>query len=119
MAKKQKTNVMRLLEQAEIEHREYEYDVDDGLIDAKSIARKIGETEEQVFKTLVTQNEKHEYFVFVKKNGSSLKRVGIAVIQTVAARAGVIILADLGARGLRLCVLILFNLTNVLVLMKA
>ena len=47
MAKKQKTNVMRLLEQAEIEHREYEYDVDDGLIDAKSIARKIGETEEQ------------------------------------------------------------------------
>ena len=72
MAKKQKTNVMRLLEQAEIEHREYEYNVDDGLIDAKSIARKIGEAEEQVFKTLVTQNEKHEYFVFVIPANSEL-----------------------------------------------
>ena len=42
------------------------------MIDAKSIARKIGETEEQVFKTLVTQNEKHEYFVFVIPANSEL-----------------------------------------------
>ncbi len=72
MQKKIKTNVMRLLEQGGIEHKEYEYPVDDGLIDAKSIARKIGEPVEQVFKTLVTQNEKHEHFVFVVPANSEL-----------------------------------------------
>ena len=50
-----KTNAMRLLENAQIEYRMFEYSVDDGLIDAVSIARKIGENVEQVFKTLVTQ----------------------------------------------------------------
>ena len=60
-----KTNVMRLLENARIEYRMFEYPVDDGLIDAVSIARKIGENVEQVFKTLVTQSASHEHFVFV------------------------------------------------------
>ena len=65
MQKNQKTNVMRLLEQAGIPHQEYEYPVDDGRIDAKSIAEKIGVPPEQVFKTLVAQNPKHEHFVFI------------------------------------------------------
>ena len=60
-----KTNVMRLLDNAGISYRMFEYPVDDGMIDAVSIARKIGENAEQVFKTLVTQSSSHEYFVFV------------------------------------------------------
>ena len=56
---------MRLLENAQIEYRMFEYPVDDGLIDAVSIARKIGENVEQVFKTLVTQSASREHFVFV------------------------------------------------------
>ena len=60
-----KTNAMRLLENAQIEYRMFEYPVDDGLIDAVSIARKIGENVEQVFKTLVTQSASREHFVFV------------------------------------------------------
>ena len=50
---------------AQIEYRMFEYSVDDGLIDAVSIARKIGENVEQVFKTLVTQSASREHFVFV------------------------------------------------------
>jgi len=65
MLKNQKTNVMRLLDNGGIEHGEFEYQVEDGLLDAKSIAAKIGEPEELVFKTLVAQNAKHEHFVFV------------------------------------------------------
>ena len=56
---------MRLLDNAQIAYKMFQYPVDDGLIDAVSIARKIGENVEQVFKTLVTQAPGHTYFVFV------------------------------------------------------
>ena len=60
-----KTNVMRLLDNAGIKYQMFEYPVDDGLIDAVSIARKIGRDAEEVFKTLVTVSSSGEHFVFV------------------------------------------------------
>ncbi len=67
-----KTNVMRLLENAGIPHGEYEYPVDDGRLDALSIAEKIGEEKDRVFKTLVTVNPEKHYFVFVIPGPASL-----------------------------------------------
>jgi len=60
-----KTNVVRLLEAAGIACEEKHYDISDGTIDAVSVARKIGEPVEQVFKTLVTCSNRNEHFVFV------------------------------------------------------
>ena len=56
---------MRLLDNAQIAYKMFQYPVEDGLIDAVSISRKIGENVEQVFKTLVTQAPGHACFVFV------------------------------------------------------
>ena len=62
----EKTNAIRLLENGNVPFRFYEYDVSDGRIDGKSIAEKIGESQDQVFKTLVTQAPPgKDYFVFV------------------------------------------------------
>ena len=62
----EKTNAIRLLENGNVPFRFYEYDVSDGKIDGKSIAEKIGESPDQVFKTLVTQAPPgKDYFVFV------------------------------------------------------
>lgn len=63
---------MRLLDAASIPYRIYEYPVDDGRIDALSIAEKIGESPTQVFKTLVTVSPAREYFVFVVPAAESL-----------------------------------------------
>lgn len=60
-----KTNVLRLLEAGKITHLTHEYAVDDGKIDAVSIAVKLGVEPERVFKTLVTESPDHEHFVFV------------------------------------------------------
>lgn len=60
-----KTNAMRLLDQARIPYEYYEYETADGKIDAVSVARKIGQEPEQVFKTLVTISPTREHFVFV------------------------------------------------------
>ena len=60
-----RTNAVRLLETAGVAVTERSYDVSDGAIDAVSVARKIGEPVEQVFKTLVTISNQHDCFVFV------------------------------------------------------
>ena len=60
-----KTNAVRLLESAGIVFAAHEYPVEDGRIDARSIAEKLGRTPDEVFKTLVAENPAHEYFVFV------------------------------------------------------
>ena len=60
-----KTNAVRLLESAGIVFAVHEYPVDDGRIDARSIAEKLGRTTDEVFKTLVAESPAHEYFVFV------------------------------------------------------
>ena len=60
-----KTNALRLIETAGTEFTSYEYDVSDGRIDALSIAEKINRSKDEVFKTLVTETQEHEYLVFV------------------------------------------------------
>ncbi|MBP5300931.1 MAG: hypothetical protein J6Y80_05960, partial [Victivallales bacterium] len=61
-----KTNVLRLLEGAQLPFRWYEYEVLDGKLDAKSLAATIHEPCEQVFKTLVTCGATpRTHFVFV------------------------------------------------------
>ena len=60
-----RTNVARSLEAAGIVCTEHHYDTADGAIDAVSVARKLGEPVEQVFKTLVTVSNKQDHFVFV------------------------------------------------------
>ncbi|MDF2632275.1 MAG: ybaK/ebsC protein [Caproiciproducens sp.] len=60
-----KTNVMRILDQAKIEYQFYFYDHEDGKIDGVSVAHKLGQNEEQVFKTLVTRGAGREFYVFV------------------------------------------------------
>ena len=60
-----KTNAVRLLESAGIAFAVHEYPVDDGRIDARSIAEKLGRSTDEVFKTLVAESPAHEHFVFV------------------------------------------------------
>ncbi len=60
-----KTNALRIIESAAIKFEAFEYETVDGMIDAVSVARKIGRSPEETFKTLVTEDPKHEHFVFV------------------------------------------------------
>ena len=65
MAKELKTNVMRILDAAKIPYHAYYYDNKDGKIDGISVAHKLGQKVEQVYKTLVTHGAGGDYFVFV------------------------------------------------------
>jgi Cys-tRNA(Pro)/Cys-tRNA(Cys) deacylase len=65
MGIKQKTNVVRILETQGIKHDVYEYSIDDGRLDAVSVARKVGFDPDRVFKTLVTIGRKTGVNVFV------------------------------------------------------
>lgn len=60
-----KTNAMRLLDKAGINYNSYSYEYNDGQIDGISVADKMGQPVEQVYKTLVTKGASKEYFVFV------------------------------------------------------
>lgn len=60
-----KTNAMRILDKAGILYKTYTYDHSDGLIDGASVAKKMGQPVNQVYKTLVTQGTSREYYVFV------------------------------------------------------
>ena len=62
--KNSRTNVARLLEAAGLACEEHHYETADDAIDAVSVARKLGEPVEQVFKTLVTVSKQHDFFVF-------------------------------------------------------
>lgn len=62
---KLKTNAMRILDKAGIHYNAYTYDHSDGLIDGISVANKMGQPVEQVYKTLVAQGASREYYVFI------------------------------------------------------
>ena len=64
MAEK-KTNAMRILDTHGIAYSIHTYDVSDNVLDGVSVAQKTNQYPEQVFKTLVTQADTKEYFVFV------------------------------------------------------
>lgn len=63
--KENKTNVMRILDKAKIPYHFYFYEHNDGAIDGVSVAQKLGQAVEQVFKTLVTRGASREFYVFV------------------------------------------------------
>lgn len=65
MAKEIKTNVMRILDQAKIPYKAWFYENKDGKIDGVSVANKLGENPDQVFKTLVTRGADKDFYVFV------------------------------------------------------
>lgn len=56
---------MRILESEKIEFTPHHYEGNDGKIDGISVAEKIGQPYEKVYKTLVTVSPKKEYYVFV------------------------------------------------------
>ena len=60
-----KTNAMRELEKAKISYQAHSYDHEDGAIDGVSVAHKLGQNPDQVFKTLVTQATSKQYYVYV------------------------------------------------------
>lgn len=65
MAKEAKTNAMRMLERAKVPYKALTYSADDGGIDGISIATKMGQAFETVYKTLVTKGHSGNHFVFV------------------------------------------------------
>lgn len=65
MAKsKDKTNVMRMLDQYKIEYKSYSFDTD-GSFTGIDVANILGKDTKQVFKTLVTEGKSKENYVFV------------------------------------------------------
>ena len=64
MAKNDKTNAMRILEQKKIPHKVNLYECEE-FIDAVKIADQLGQPYESSYKTLVTTGAKGGYFVFL------------------------------------------------------
>lgn len=83
MAKRHiKTNAVRILETAGIPFEVNLYD-SNGFMDGVSVAEKLGQNPENVYKTLVTENKAHEHFVFVVQVAKELdlKKCAAAVGQ--------------------------------------
>lgn len=65
MAKIQKTNAMRILDNEKIDYIVKTYDVCDGKIDGVSVANKVGRSTNEIFKTIVTVGASKEVYVFI------------------------------------------------------
>ncbi len=63
MGKSDKTNVMRILDKEKIEYESFQYS--SSLTEGVLIADALGEDVTSVFKTLVTESDKKEHYVFV------------------------------------------------------
>lgn len=73
MAKKEnKTNAMRMLDEAGILYTVHTYDTQDGKLDAISVAKTLKQNPEQVFKTLVTIGNDKNHYVFVVPGNQKL-----------------------------------------------
>lgn len=59
-----KTNAMRILDRAKITYQHHTYETD-GQVDGISVASKLGQPLERVYKTLVTVGKSGEHYVFV------------------------------------------------------
>ena len=60
-----KTNAVRLLDQYSVPYTLFEYTVEDGQIDGVSVAKKIGQPVEKVFKTLVASSLKGNVYIYL------------------------------------------------------
>jgi len=65
MTMNEKTNVMRLLDAANIPYRSYTYDGAGGALSGLEVARALGQDADQVYKTLVTVGASGKNYVFV------------------------------------------------------
>lgn len=65
MAKIKKTNAMRILDKSKMKYKVYHYETNDGKCDGISVAEKMGQDLATVYKTLVTQGNSKELYVFV------------------------------------------------------
>lgn len=65
MAKKVKTNAMRILDSTKIDYETHSYKTDGEHVDGITVANAIGRDVNQVYKTLVVQGHSKEYYVFV------------------------------------------------------
>ncbi len=68
---KEKTNVMRILDQKKIPYRSYCY-AETAAVNGLEVAQVLGQDPAQVFKTLVTESGKGSHFVFVIPVGEEL-----------------------------------------------
>jgi len=70
-----KTNAMRALDREKIEYKVHTYESKGKALDGVTVAAKIGEPVEKVFKTLVTKGHSKAFYVFVipVKEGLDLK----------------------------------------------
>lgn len=59
-----KTNVIRIIEEHNFKYETFTYTFEDGLIDGISVANKINQKKEIVFKTLITKGKK-DYYAFM------------------------------------------------------
>ena len=64
MKKKEKTNVMRVLDSKKIKYNEYYYG-DTEAVSGVDVAKALGQNPESVFKTLVTTGKSGEHYVFM------------------------------------------------------
>lgn len=80
MGKEVKTNAMRILDRAKAAYQFYTYEPGDK-VDGITVANKMGQPLERVYKTLVTRGKSGGYFVFVipVAAGLDLKRAAKAV----------------------------------------
>ena len=90
MAKQEKTNVMRLLEQKKIPYQMHDY-TESGAIAGEDVARVLGENPDEVFKTLVTVGKSKQNYVFIvpvnkelnlKKAASAVSEKSIEMIKS-------------------------------------
>ena len=73
MAKDDKTNVMRILEQKGIAFTAHTYEHEEGVaVDGVTVAQSLGQDPEQVFKTLVARGASKSIYVFVIPVADSL-----------------------------------------------
>ncbi|KHS55710.1 prolyl-tRNA synthetase [Terrisporobacter othiniensis] len=63
---------MRILDAKKIEYNMHTYEVDDNHIDGISVAQKLNQDENMVFKTLVAQGASKNFYVFVIPVAESL-----------------------------------------------
>ena len=90
MAKQEKKNVMRLLEQKKIPYQMHDY-TESGAIAGEDVARVLGENPDEVFKTLVTVGKSKQNYVFIvpvnkelnlKKAASAVSEKSIEMIKS-------------------------------------
>ena len=72
MSKLKKTNAVRILEGKKIFYKAYSYKTEDGFNDGISVASKIFKDIDLVYKTLVTEGNSREIYVFVVPVASEL-----------------------------------------------